>query len=184
MADDLRMAVAGLSLKDLPAAFAGDGSVEASSSRSSGEELEKVGCFGGERMKVPKREAEPLKFDPAELEDLAYLGEGAGGAVMKVRSRRTNVVMAKKVCSPRVGFFFIVFVEREIEGFCVSIDHPGVFKPSDPSTDSPRTTVPLHLLVPLHRRPLRLLPHRRRLDDRDPDGVLRRQKPGRRRQGK
>lgn len=39
----------------------------------------------------------PLAFEASDLEDLAYLGEGAGGAVTKVRSKKTGVIMAKKV---------------------------------------------------------------------------------------
>ena len=109
MTDDLRTAISSINLRaspmpspGLPGAGAGRGDAtplaggSPTSQRSSGA-FERAECVEGEPVEV----AEPLAFDTTDLEELRYLGEGAGGAVSMVRSRKSGKVMAKKVSSAR-----------------------------------------------------------------------------------
>ena len=66
------------------------------SQRSSGA-FESADVAAGARQGESCEVAEPLAFDPSDLEELRYLGEGAGGAVSMVRSRKSGRLMAKKV---------------------------------------------------------------------------------------
>ncbi|CED84464.1 mitogen-activated protein kinase kinase [Phaffia rhodozyma] len=147
MADDLRAAVSGLSLRDPPNLgrtrphTAEEGWVRSSeeSVRSSSSSGSSSGYGSGREVDMAqqdsvtaKQEVVPLRFDPAELEDLAYLGEGAGGAVTKVRNRRTGVVMAKKIIpsSPNPAIHRQILRELQFLSTCSSpciVDHYGSF---------------------------------------------------------
>jgi hypothetical protein len=101
MADDLRTAISSINLRSnlsTPLPISNSDKSELCYSSAGGDQgLDRRGSEDGTAARKGEGEAEPLAFDPRDLEELAYLGEGAGGAVMKVRSRSTGRVMAKKV---------------------------------------------------------------------------------------
>ena len=103
MADDLRTAISGINLRASPMPSprldgGGGGRGDATPSAGGSPTSQRSSGVWEEKTGASTEPAEPLAFDPSDLEELRYLGEGAGGAVSMVRSRKTGKVMAKKVC--------------------------------------------------------------------------------------
>lgn len=107
-------------------------------------------------------------LDAKNYEKLAHLGEGAGGAVEKVKDKRTGQVLAMKVSSERVYPHVCL-----VDGKYCGVDHPYFPKPRHPQTTPPRTTIPQPMPLSIHRRSLRFLPHLLGYLYRDPHGTLR-----------
>ena len=114
MADDLRTAISSINLRASPMPSprldGGGGRGDATPSAGGSPTSQRSSGVWEEKTGEPAEPAEPLAFDPSDLEELRYLGEGAGGAVLMVRSRKTGKVMAKKVRF--FLFFFLVLTFR------------------------------------------------------------------------
>ena len=85
--------------------------------------FKKQGSYGSPRKRPHKREHAWVDVSDDDLEVLARLGEGAGGAVHKVRDRRDGRIMARKTITTREAE--PIQILRELR-FMSDTNHPNI----------------------------------------------------------